>query len=157
MTMSKDPAPAATSLDPYGWRAGAARVLANASIVLLAFEAVSLATGVAQIVSTGPPPPVSALELLLLVVVFVFVRWLFVLPGLLAVLVGIEYVARRVPHARLLTAIVAFGPMVVLESTKSQDGLPISVQGAVLGVTALLFAAFARLPAGPTPAGRVGV
>jgi hypothetical protein len=42
---------------------------------------------------------VTPLELLLLVAAFVLVRWIVVLPGLLLVLVGLEYVARRAPHA----------------------------------------------------------
>ena len=77
---------------------------------------------------------------------FLLVRWIFVLPGLLAVLVGIEYVARRVPHARVLTAIVAFAPMALWELTNSPGPFP-SDQGAVLGLTAVLFAVLARLPA----------
>jgi hypothetical protein len=80
--------------------------------VLLAFEVVSLVVGVAQVIVTGAPPPATPVELVLLVAAFVLVRWIFVLPGLLLVLVGLEYVARRAQHARVLTAIVAFAPMV---------------------------------------------
>jgi hypothetical protein len=136
---------AGTDPDPHGRRAAALRVVANALLVLLAFEVVSLVLAVAQLIATGPPPSVAPLELLLLVAAFILARWLFVLPGLLLVLVGIEYVARRTRHARLLTAIVAFGPMVVWELTQSSGG--ISGQGAILGVTAVLFAVLARLPA----------
>jgi hypothetical protein len=134
-----------TYRDPYGWRAGTVRVLANALLVLLAFEVVSLVVGVAQMIVTGPPPPMTPVELVLVLAAFVLVRWIFVLPGLLLVLVGLEYVARRVPHARVLTAIVAFAPMVWWELTQSSGGF--SGQGALLGVTALLFAVLARLPA----------
>jgi hypothetical protein len=132
--------------DPCGWRAATVRVLANALLVLLAFEAVSLVVTAAELILKGPPPPATPVQVVLLVIVFVLFRWIFVLPGLLAVLVGIEYVARRAPHPRLLTAIVAFAPMVWWELTKSPGDFP-SVQGAVLGVTAVLFAVVARLPA----------
>ena len=138
--MSSQLVPAATSPDPYGWRAGTVRVLANALLVLLAFEVVSLVVAAAQVIVSGPPPRVTPVGLLLLVAAFVLVRWIFVLPGLLLVLVGLEYVARRAPHARVLTAIVAFAPMVLWELTQS-SGNP------VLGVTAVLFAVLARLPA----------
>jgi multisubunit Na+/H+ antiporter MnhB subunit len=76
--------------------------------------------------------------------VFLLVRWIVVLPGMLPVLVGLEYVARRAPHARVLTAIVAFAPMLWWELSQSPDGFS---EGAVLGVTAVLFALVARLPA----------
>ena len=59
-------------------------------------------------------------------------------------LAGIEYVARRVPHARVLTAVVAFAPMVSWQLTKSSGDT--SGFSAVLGVTAVLFAVLARLP-----------
>jgi len=131
---------------PYGWRAATVRVLANALLVLLAFEAVSLVVAIAEMIVREAPPPRTPVEMLLLVAVFVLVRWIVVLPGLLLVLAGIEYVARRLPYARALTAIVAFAPMVLWELTKSPGGFP-SVQGAVLGVTAVLFAVLARLPA----------
>jgi hypothetical protein len=127
-----------------GSRAATVRVVANALLVLLAFEVVSLMLAVAQLIATGPPPRVTPLELVLLVAAFVLVRWILVLPALLLVLVGLEYVARRTRHARVLTAIVAFTPMVLWELTQSSGG--ISGQGAVLGVTALLFAVLARLP-----------
>jgi hypothetical protein len=145
MTMSKQLARAVTDRDPYGWRAGTVRVLANALLVLLAFEVVSLVGGMAQVIVTGAPPPVTPVELVLLVVVFVLVRWIVVLPGLLLVLVGLEYVARRAPQARVLTAIVAFAPMVWWELTQSSGDT--SAFSAVLGVTAVLFAVLARLPA----------
>lgn len=150
LTTSKQQVRAATDPDPLGWRVGAVRVLANALLVLLAYEVVSMAAGAAQVILTGwtpPDTPVEGVPLLVVVAVFVLVRWIYVLPGLLPVLVGLEYVARRAPHARVLTAIVAFAPMVVWELLlKSPGGFP-SGQGAVLGVTAVLFAVLARLPA----------
>ncbi|HVA85484.1 MAG TPA: hypothetical protein VNF73_04085, partial [Candidatus Saccharimonadales bacterium] len=121
--------------------------LANALLVLLAFEVVSMAAGTAQMIVTGATVPVTPVEPVPLVVVvagFLLVRWIFVLPGLVPVLVGLEYVARRAPHARVLTAIVAFAPMVWWELSQSPGGF--SAQGAVLGVTAVLFAVLARLP-----------
>lgn len=145
MTMSKQPVRAATYSDPDGWRAGTVRVLANALLVLLAFEVV-LMVWVAATIIAGVTIPVTPVGLAFpLVAGFHLVRWVFVLPGLLPVLVGIEYVARRVPHARVLTAIVAFAPMVAWEFSKSPGGFP-SEFGAVLGVTAVLFAVLARLP-----------
>lgn len=148
--MSKLLVPAAKHPDPYGWRAGTVRVLANALLVLLAYEVVSMAAGAAQEIFTGwtpPETPVEGVLLLVVVAVFLLVRWMYVLPGLLAVLVGLEYVARRAPHARVLTLIVAFAPMALWELLlKSPGGFP-SGQGAVLGVTAVLFAVLARLPA----------
>ena len=143
--MSKLVVQAAT--DPRGWRAGTARVLGNALLVLLAYEVVFLAVGVAQIIVTGWTPPLPPVELAPLAAAFYLVRWIFLLPGLLPVLVGLEYIARRVPHARVVTAVVAFAPMVVWELTKTPGDFP-SVTGAALGVTALLFAVLARLPAG---------
>jgi hypothetical protein len=143
--MSKQLLRAATYRDPYGWRAGTVRVLANALLVLLAFEVVSLAAGVAQMIVTGWTPPLPPVQFVLVAAVFLLVRWIFVLPGLLLVLVGIEYVARRAPHARVLTAIVAFAPMVWWELTQSSGDT--SGFSAVLGVTAVLFAVLARLPA----------
>jgi hypothetical protein len=138
---------ATTDRNPYGWRAGASRVLANALLVLLAFEAVSIVIGATgAIVSGGTFAPVTPPEAVLLMAVFLLVRWLYVLPGLVVVLIGIEYVARRAPHARVLTAIVAFTPMVWWELMQSSGAFP-SVQGAVLGVTAVVFALDARLPA----------
>ncbi len=132
--------------NPYGWRAGTGRVFANALLVLLAFEVVSLAVGVAQMIVTEWTPPVPPVQFVLLAAVFYLVRWIYVLPGLLPVLVGIEYVARRAPHAPVLTAIVALVPMVLWELTQSPADFP-SVQGAVLGLTAVVFAVLARLPA----------
>ena len=142
--MSKQLVPAATDPDPHGWRAGALRVLANALLVLLAYEVVSLVVGVAQVIVTGPPPGLSPVELVLVLAAFLLVRWIIVLPGLLVVLVGIEFVARRAPHARVLTAIVACTPMVWWQLTQSSgDTSGFSV---VLGLTAVLFAVLARLP-----------
>jgi len=128
-------------------RAGAARVLSNALLVLLAFEGVSLAYVAVMTIAGAPvPAPATPVELLFLVAVFVLVRWVFVLPGLLLVLVGIEFVARRVPHARVLTGVVAFAPMLLWELTNSPSEGAISEQGLVLGVTAVVFAVLARLP-----------
>lgn len=146
--MSKQLVRADTDPDPHGWRAGTVRVLANALLVLLAFEVVSMGAGAAQMIVTGATIPVSPIEPLPVVVwvaVFLLVRWIVVLPGLLVVLVGLEYVARRAPHARVLTLIVAFAPMVWWELFQSPGDT--SGFGAVLGVTALLFAVLARLPA----------
>ena len=157
--MSKDPILAATYRDPYGWRAGTIRVLANALLVLLAYEVVSMGAVAAQMIITGWTPPETSVEGMPLVVfaaVFFLLRWIYVLPGLLPVLVGLEYVTRRAPHARVLTAIVASAPMVLWELTKSPGEFP-SGQGAILGVTAVLFAVLARLPArlpGPSTEGR---
>jgi hypothetical protein len=158
MTMSKPLVRAATSRDPHGWRAGTVRVLANALLVLLAYEVVAMVDVAAHLVA-GATIPVTPLDLVPgvtiavtpvglvpLVAGFLFVRWVFLLPGLLVVLVGLEHVARRAPHARVLTAIVAFAPMVLWELSKSPGGFP-SEQGAVLGMTAVLFAVLARLPA----------
>ena len=156
--MSKQLVRAATHPDPYGWRAGTVRVFANALLVLLAYEVAAMVDVVANLVAgaTIPVTPVelvpgvtismTPVELVPLAAAFYLVRWIFVLPGLLAVLVGLEYVARRAPHARVLTAIVAFAPMVLWELSKSPGGFP-SETGAVLGVTAVLFAVLARLPA----------
>ncbi len=160
MTMSNQLVRDARHRDPYGWRAGTVRVLANALLVLLAFEAVSMVGAAAAIVAgaTIPSTPVELVPgvtmsvtpvvLPLLVAGFLLVRWIFVLPGLLPVLVGLEYVARRARHARVLTAIVAFAPTVLWELSKSPGGFP-SETGAVLGMTAVLFAVVARLPARP--------
>lgn len=142
--MSKQPVSATTYRNPYGWRAATVRVLANALLVLLAFEVV-LMVWVAATIVAGVTIPVTPVGLAFpLVAGFHLVRWAFVLPGLLPVLVGIEYVARRAPNARVLTAIVAFAPMVLWELSKTPGGF--SEFGAVLGVTAVLFAVLARLP-----------
>ncbi len=143
--MSKHLVRAAPYRDPHGWHAGTVRVLANALLVLLAYEVVSM-VGVAATIGAGATAPVTPVELVPLAAGFYLVRWIFVLPGLLPVLIGLEYVARRSPHARLLTAIVGFAPMVLWELTKSPGDFP-SETGAVLGVTAVLFAVLARLPA----------
>lgn len=141
---------AATHADPLGRRAGAVRVLANALLVLLAFEVVSIAAGAGQMIITGvtiPETPVEGAPLVVVAAVFLLVRWIYVLPGLLAVLVGLEYVAQRAPHARVLTLTVAFAPMVLWELWLKSPGDSPSAQGAVLGLTAVLFAVIARLPA----------
>lgn len=143
MTMPKPPVRAATDPDPRGWRAATVRVLANALLVLFAFEGVTLAATIVAI-GSGWTMPVSPVELAPLMAVFLLVRWVVVLPGMLPVLVGLEYVARRVPHPRVLTAIVAFTPMVWWELSQSPEGF--SAFGAILGVTAVLFAVLARLP-----------
>ena len=146
MTTTNEPGAAATHQDPYGRRSATLRVLANALLVLLAFEVVWM-TAVALWIATGADVlPMTPLEALLFATAFYLVRWLFPLPGLLPVLVGIEYVARHAPHARLLTAIVASAPMLWWELTQSSGDLP-STTGALLGVTAVLFAVLARLPA----------
>ena len=148
--MSKQLVRAATSPNPYGWRAGTVRVLANALLVLLVFEIVSMVVGAAQMIVAGAiiaETPIEGVPLVAVVAGFLLIRWIFVLPGLLPVLVGIEYAARRAPHARVLTAIVAFAPMALWELLLKSPGDFPSAQGAVLGVTAVLFAVLARLPA----------
>jgi hypothetical protein len=145
MTMSNQLVRAAT--DPDGWRAGTVRVLANALLVLLAFEVVSLAVGVAEMLVTARTPPLPPVQFVLLAAVFLLVRWIFVLPALLPVLVGIEVLARRVPHARVLTAVIALAPMVLWELLVQGPGDVPSGQGVILGATAVLFAVLARLPA----------
>lgn len=141
--MSKQLARAATDPDPYGWRAGTVRVLANALLVLLAYGVAVVVVGAVRVIVSGAPT--GPVESWLLMPVFLLVRWIYVLPGLLPVLVGIEYVARRAPHARVLTAIVASAPMVWWELTQSSGDT--SWHSAILGVTAVLFAVLARLPA----------
>ena len=148
--MSEHLVRAATYRDPYGWRAGTGRVLANALLVMLAFEVVSMGAAAAQVIFaawTPPETPVEGVPLVVVAAVFLLVRWIYVLPGLLPVLVGIEYVARRAPHARVLTAIIAFAPMVLWELLLKSPGDFPSGQGVILGVTAVLFAVLARLPA----------
>jgi hypothetical protein len=125
-------------------RAGAIRVLANALLVLLAYEVVTLGAVVAQVVLTGWTLPMPPIQMALMVTAFILVRWLFVLPGLLLVLAGIEVVARRVAHARLLTTAVAFAPMVWWALTQGSGDT--SSFNVVLGLIAVLFAAMARLP-----------
>jgi hypothetical protein len=143
--MSKPLVTATTSPDPYSWRAGTGRILANALLVLLAYEVVSLLVAIPALIA-GESPRVTPVELVLLVSAYVLIRWVFVLPALLAVLAGIEWVARRIPHARILTTVVAFAPMVLWELTNTPGPFP-SPKGAVLGGTAVLFAVLARLPA----------
>lgn len=140
----------ATDPDPHGWCAGAGRVLANALLVLLAYEVVSMAAAAAQVILTGwtpPETPVEGVPLVAVVAVFLLVRWIYVLPGLLVVLVALEYVARRAPHARVVTAIVALAPMALWELLLKSPGRFPSGEGALLGVTAVLFTILARLPA----------
>ena len=141
---------AATHPDCQGWRAAAVRVLANALLVLLAYEVVSMAASAAQVILTGwtpPETPVEGVPLVVVIAVLLVVRWIYVLPGLLAVLIGLEYVSRRAPHARALTFIVALAPMVLWELLLKSPGDFPSAQGAILGMTAVLFAVLARLPA----------
>ena len=142
--MSEQPVHATTARDPYGWRAATARVVANALLVLVVFEVVSFVFAAAGLVA-GTSGPMTPAELLPALAIFLLVRWVFVLPGLLPVLAGIDYIARRVPYARVLTAIIALTPMIAWELTKSPGGFP-SDQGAILGVTAVVFAVLARLP-----------
>jgi hypothetical protein len=130
--------------DPYRWRAATGRVGANALLVLLSYEAVAVAN-VAVGVVAAESLPVPLAELVPILAVFLLVRWIFVLPLMLPVLIGIEFVARRVPHARVLTALVAFSPMIIWEATNTPAPFP-SVEGAILGLTAVLFAIIARLP-----------
>jgi hypothetical protein len=150
MTLSKQPVRVATSPDPHGRRAGTIRVLANALLVLLAYEVVSMAAAAAQVVLTGwipPETPVEGVPLVVVVAAFLLIRWIYVLPALLAVLVGLEYVACRAPLARVLTFIVALAPMILWELLLKSPGDFPSGEGALLGVTAVLFAVLARLPA----------
>jgi hypothetical protein len=154
MTTSIQPGPAATRPAPQpdrlARRAAAVRVLANAVLVLLAYSTASLVIGVAGAIVTGRTfAPVSPVEAVLLMFVFLLLRWLYVLPGLLLVLAGIELAARRVPHARVLAFVVALAPMAFWELAQS-PAFP-SLDGVVLGVTAVLFAVTARLPARAEP------
>jgi hypothetical protein len=146
MTTPQKLLPAEAAADPNGPRATAGRVLANALLVLAAFEVVSIVVGVGDMVVAGATTPVTPVELVLLMAVFLLIRWIFVLPAMLPVLVALEYACRRVPQPRVLIAVVAFAPMILWELTNGPGGL--SVQGAILGVTAVLFALIARLPAG---------
>lgn len=143
--MSMQPASATTNRHVYGWRASTARVIANALLVLLAFEAVLMAWVAATIVAGGDVHVAPVGLAFPLVAVFHLVRWAAVLPGLVPVLAGIEYVARRVPHPRVVTVIVESAPMVLWETSKSPGRFP-SEFGLILGVTAVLFAVIARLP-----------
>jgi hypothetical protein len=147
--MSTQPVQASTQRDPYCWRATIARGLVNGLLVLLAYAAVSFAAAAVGMVA-GTSGPMTPTELVPLMAVFLLVRWLFVLPILLPVLVAIDFVARRAPHARALTGIVALTPMIAWELTNSPGDFP-SVRGAILGLTAVVFAAIARLPARRTP------
>lgn len=121
----------ATDPDRHDWHASAARVLANALLALLAYELAAVVVEMTRMIVAGPPaaPLVAAL----LMPVFLLVRWVFVLPGLLPVLVAIEYVSRHAPQARVLTAIVAFTPMVWWQMTQSSGDT--SAHAAVLAGT----------------------
>jgi membrane-associated phospholipid phosphatase len=145
MTMSTQRVHSDTRHDPYGWRGASVRLVANALLVLLAFEAVSYTAAVAGTVA-GTNGSLTPAEWVPVLAVFLLIRWVFVLPGLLLVLAVIELLARRVPYARALAGVIAFAPMVAWELTKSPGGFP-SEQGAILGVTAVVFALIARLPA----------
>lgn len=142
--MSIDLLRAAMDGEPRGWRTGAVRVVVNALLVFMAYEVVTLAIGLTEAVVRAEPVPLSPVQLVLLISAFVLVRWVVVLPALLLVLVGLEYVARRVPHPRILTTVVAFSPMVVWQVTQSSGDT--SGQAVVLGMVAVLFAVVARLP-----------
>jgi hypothetical protein len=155
MTMSKQLSRAATDRDPHGWRAGVVRVVANALLVLVAYAVVSTGAVAAQMILTGWLPPATPIEgmpvqgmpFVLFAAVFILVRWLTVLPAMLPVLVGIEYIARRAPHARVLTLIIALAPMVLWETlVEGPHDFP-SATAVLLGATAVLFAVIARLPA----------
>ena len=113
-------------------------------LVLVAYEAVAMAN-VALHVLTGGSQPAPLAELVAILAAFLLFRWIFVLPLMLPVLIGIEFVARRVPYARVLTALVAFAPMILWEATNTPGPFP-SGEGAILGLTAVLFAILARLP-----------
>ena len=123
---------------------GAGRVLVNALSILVAYE-VAVAVDAAARIVTGSSLPVPLLEFAPLVIAFHLARWVFVLPGLLAVLIGIELIARRTPHARSLTVAVALIPMVSWALTSASDGSSADYV-AILGVTAVVFALVARLP-----------
>ncbi len=153
--MPEQPIAEAARRDRDGRRDAVRRVLVNALLVLLVFEAVSFAAVTAAIAAGASVGPMTPGELFLTLAVFLLVRWVAVLPGMLPVLVGIESIARRVPHARILTAIVAFSPMVAWELTKTPGPFP-SEQGAILGATAIVFGFLARLPPRTAHAGGTG-
>jgi hypothetical protein len=144
MTMSNQPAIATADPDPDGWRAAAVRVLANALLVLPAYGVAIIGVGAVRVIVTGAPA--GPLEAWLLFPLFLLVRWLYVLPGLLVVLVGIELIARRAPLARVVTLVVASAPMAAWALTQSSPHADISADLAILGLTAVLFAVLARLP-----------
>ena len=76
MTLSKHLVGAATSPDPHGRRAGTVRVLANALLVLLAYEVVSMGAAAAQVVLTGWTPrdlPIEGVPLVAVIAVFLLV------------------------------------------------------------------------------------
>ncbi len=60
--MSKKLIRAAAHRDPFGWRAGTVRVLANALLVLVAYELMSMVAGAAQAITTGWIPPETPVE-----------------------------------------------------------------------------------------------
>jgi hypothetical protein len=147
MTMSKQVARATTVRDPYGWRASTVRVLANALLVLLVFGVVLVVLGVAHVIATGgtlPEAPVDGMPLIVVVAVFILARWILVLPVLLPVLIGLEYVNRRVSHARVLTTIVGLVPAALWALTQASSTWG---DAAILGMTGVLYALVARLPA----------
>ena len=86
----------------------------------------------------------SIVELLPRGALFLLVRWLFVLPGLLLVLVGLEFVTRRTGFARAIFLLVALVPMIWWELTQSSGDT--SSMSLILGATAVLFAIVARVP-----------
>ena len=145
MTVSAQSVISETRLNPYGWRAGCGRVVLNAVLVLVVLEAVSYAAALAGTVA-GRNGSMTPAEWVPVLGVFLLVRWAFLLPGLLVVLAVIDLLAWHFPHVRALTVVVAFVPMAAWELTKSPGGFP-SEQGAILGVTAVIFAMMARLPA----------
>jgi|tagenome__1003787_1003787.scaffolds.fasta_scaffold20638138_2 hypothetical protein len=146
MTMSAERMQAEGTRDPYGWRAATVRVLANALLVLLLFEVVSIVEAVVTVVG-GAILPVPLPELLPMLAVFLLVRWLFLLPGLVLALLALDYVARRAAHPRVVVGLVALLPAAVWEMTRSPSDFP-SEEAVILAVTALLFAFLARLPPG---------
>src|SRR5262245_847614 len=98
--MSTRSVPTATDPAPNGWRAGTARVVVNAVLVLAAYELVALVDSVARVI-VGWNLPLTPVEAVPLVAVLLLVRWLYVLPALLVALVILDYVARRVSHPRV--------------------------------------------------------
>ena len=144
MTIPNQLVPTHSPADPNGPRAATVRVLTNALLVLVAFEVVSIVGGVGLMLVRGETSPAPPAELVPVMAGFLLVRWIFVLPVMLPALVGLDYICRRVPQLRVLIAMVAFAPMILWELMNGPGGL--SSQGAILGVTAVLFALVARRP-----------
>ena len=142
--MSTQAGTSAMDHDPHGWRAGIVRVLANAVLVLPAYGVAILGVGAVRVIVAGTPTEPA--EAWLLFPLWLLIRWLYVLPGLLLALAAIEVVARRAPHARVVTLIVASAPMAWWALTQSSPYADISADLAVLGLTAVLVALLARLP-----------